>query len=394
MRFCKVIYVRYFPLTEAIYKDLYFEELLKNDIEVVYLDLTDLFYKKSKLSNGFEFNGIEKINSYKQLKKYLKAQDNSDTLFISIMTFEWRVFKLFRIFTKFNLNLGVFARGVFPSNSNSANKFSIIKFLKKINVENIKAFLGGKIAYLAKKYGFIKPYDYIFKAGEFGHFGIGLGAEIDFHKAKKIEVNTVDYDQFLLHSKSPPFQLNEFIVFLDQYLPYHPDSNYFNIKTVKPEPYFNEINSFFAKIELLTGKKVVIAAHPKAEKYHELNPYAGRQIFFNQSNDLVKNAFLVMTHASTAICFPICYKKKILLLLSDYLNERLPHFYYVAQSISEACGATIVKIDSEDAIDLSEKIELEKYNEFKYRDLTSEKTESQLSGDIFINFIKSVNEVA
>ena len=391
MKFHKVIYVRYFPLTEAIYKDLYFDELKKNGIEVIYLDLTDLFYKKSVTSSVFEFEGTRKINSYNQLKKYLKEEDNSNTLFISIMTFEWRVYRLFRLFTKFNLVLGVFARGVFPSNENSANKFNISNIFKKINFENIKAFCGNKIIYTAKKYGFIKSYDYIFKAGEFGYYGIGLGCEIDLKKGKIVEVNTVDYDQFLLHSDSPTIYSDEYIVFLDQYLPYHPDSNYFNIKTVKPEPYFKEINSFFNKLESLTGKKVIIAAHPKAKNYMEFNPYENRQIFFNQSNNLVKGAFIVLTHASTAICFPVCYKKKIVLLLSNYLNDRLPHFNSVAQSIVWACDATIFNMDSEELIDLSKQVDLQKYDDFKFKYLTSNKTKNLMSKDIFINFIKNNN---
>ncbi len=38
MKFNKVVYVRYFPLTKAIYKDLYFEELMQNNIQVECLD--------------------------------------------------------------------------------------------------------------------------------------------------------------------------------------------------------------------------------------------------------------------------------------------------------------------------------------------------------------------
>jgi hypothetical protein len=138
---------------------------------------------------------------------------------------------------------------------------------------------------------------------------------------------------------------------------------------------------------------VVIAAHPKAKCYNEFNPYNGRPIFFNQSNDLVKEASLVLTHASTAVCFPICYQKKLVLLMSDYLSERLPYFLVGAKSIVHACGATLIAIDNEDDINIPEEIDLEKYNDFKYKYLTSKESENQLSADIVINYIKNDNRV-
>jgi hypothetical protein len=224
-------------------------------------------------------------------------------------------------------------------------------------------------------------------AGEYGYWGLGIACDIDYGKAEIINVNTVDYDNFLLHKDLPSVHTEKYIVFLDQYLPYHPDASYFNIKTVEPEPYFKELNAFFDRIELETGLKVIIAAHPKAERYKEINPYNNRTVFFNQSNNLVKDAALVLTHASTAICFPICYHKKLVLLVSDYLNEVLPQFFVVAKSIREACGATIIAMDKSDDILIKEDINLEKYNDFRYKYLTSKKSENQLSQDIFVNFI-------
>lgn len=388
MKFNKVVFVRYLPLTKAIYTDLYFEVLLQNGIEVTYLDLTTLFFPDKITPDEFGFNGIIKINSYEQLEKYLNGQENENVLYVSIMTFEARIFKLFRLFTRFNLKLGVFSRGVFPDSAETKNKIKLTRIFKSLYFQRVNVFIKNKITILAKKSGFIKPYDYVFKAGEYGYFGLGIGSEIDFGRAKIIDINTVDYDQFLLFKNLQSVCTGEYIVFLDQYLPFHTDASFLNIKTVKPEPYFKEVNSFFDRIEVKTGLKVIIAAHPKAECYKEINPYNDRALFFNQSNNLVKNATLVLTHASTAICFPICYHKKLVLLVSDYLNEVLPHFFEVAKSIREACGATIISIDKGDDIQIKEDIDLEKYNDFRYKYLTSKKSENQLSQDIFINFLK------
>jgi hypothetical protein len=386
VKFNKVVFVSYFPLNERTYKNFYFEESIQNNVQVNYLDLTALFFPDKINPNDLHFNGTVKINSYKELKNYLKSQDNENTLYVSIMTFEWRILRLFRMLTKYAENFAVFGAGVFP-NSTVNNASRIIRFFKAMSFEKIKSYVTNKLIYFFKKSGFIKSYDFIFMAGDYGYWGLGIACDIDYGKAEIINVNTVDYDKFLLHKNLQSVNTEKFIVFLDQYLPYHPDASYFKIKTVEPEPYFKEMNAFFDRIELETGLQVVIAAHPKAELYKEINPYNSRALFFNQSNDLVKDAQFVLTHASTAISFPICYNKKLVLLVSDYLNEVLPQFFVVAKSIREACGATIIAMDRNDAILIEADINLEKYTDFKYKYLTSEKSENQLSQDIFVNFI-------
>jgi hypothetical protein len=391
MEYNKVVYVRYLPLTKAIYTDLYFKELLDNNIQVDYLDVTSIFFKDKKNADSYEFSNIIKVNSYNELEGYLKKQDIRNTLFISIMTFEWRVFKLYRIFTKFNLKLGVFARGVFPTGEDVSKRSKIERIFRAVNFQRLKLFLGNTLALQAKKMGFLKPYDYIFKAGKFGYWALGLGSEIDFDSAKTIEVNTVDYDRFLHHKKLPAVSESEYIVFLDQYLPYHPDVMYLNIQTVEPEPYYKEMNHFFDRIEIVTGQKVVIAAHPKAELYKEFNPYNNRAIFFNQSDDLVRKASVVLTHASTAISFPICYKKKIFLLMSDYLYKIFPEYQPTVSSIVGACGATLIMMDKEDEIIINQEINVDLYQDFKYKYLTSKESEQQFSKDIFIDFMKNNN---
>lgn len=243
MSFDKVVYIRYLPLTEAIYTDLYFEELINKKIQVEYLDVTALFNKTNTI-NSFNFSGIIKINNYDQLDNYFKKNSTENVLYISIMTFEWSVFKLYRKFTKFNLKLGVFARGVFPSYTiDTKSKFK--KILSALDFTKIRDYFANRIALISKKTGWIKTYDFIFKAGEFGFWGLGLGSEIDINYAKVIEVNTVDYDRYLINPDIANTKDDNYIVFLDQYLPYHPDVSFLKIKTVEPIKYYQQLNIFF-----------------------------------------------------------------------------------------------------------------------------------------------------
>jgi hypothetical protein len=388
MRFKKVVFVRYLPLTKAIYTDLYFEELIKNNFSVEYLDVSALFSLQKAPTSTFDFSSTIIINSYKQLDSYLSMNSNESVLFISIMTYDAIVIKLFRHFTKYKVKLGVFARGVFPEYTPD-EKFQMKKYLKVFKFKSLYNFCANKLAYIFKKYQIIKTYDIIFKAGNYGFWGLGIGSDLDCKKAEIVNVNTVDYDQYLSSRAQAETANNDKIVFLDQYLPYHPDAINFKIKPVEPTRYYQELNSFFDKLETVVGKKIIIAAHPKAEKYKSMNPFKEREIFFNQSNDLVKNSSLVLTHASTAVCFPICYQKQIVLISSKQINETLPHFNLTSKAIELACDAKLIDMDANDEIIIPPFINEVKYRNYKYNYLTSSQTENLLSKNIFINYLKT-----
>jgi hypothetical protein len=120
-----------------------------------------------------------------------------------------------------------------------------------------------------------------------------------------------------------------------------------------------------------------------------MNPFKEREIFFNQSNDLVKNSSLVLTHASTAVCFPICYQKQIVLISSKQINETLPHFNLTSKAIELACDAKLIDMDANDEIIIPPFINEVKYRNYKYNYLTSSQTENLLSKNIFINYLKT-----
>jgi hypothetical protein len=388
MRFKKIVFVRYLPLTKAIYTDLYFEELINNHFSVEYLDVSALFNLKKAPTITFDFSNTILIKSYNELDSYLSKNGNDNVLFISIMTYDAIVIKLFRHFTKYKVKLGVFARGVFPEYTLD-EKHKIKKYLKVFKFKSLYSFCGNKLAYLFKKYKFIKTYDIIFKAGDYGYKGLGIGSDLECKNAEIVNVNTVDYDQYLSSRAQSENAHNDKIIFLDQYLPYHPDAINFKIKPVEPTRYYQELNSFFDKLEKGVGKKIIIAAHPKAEKYKSMNPFKDREIVFNQSNDLVKNSSLVLTHASTAVCFPICYQKQIILISSKQINETLPHFNLTSKAIELACGAKLMDMDGNNEIIIPPFINEEKYIKYKYNYLTSTQSENFLSKNIFINYLKT-----
>ena len=87
--------------------------------------------------------------------------------------------------------------------------------------------------------------------------------------------NYFDFDNYL-EQKTDIITSNT-IVFLDEYLPYHPDFDLLKMEKINANQYYKELNNFFSKIEAHTSSRVVIAAHPKAN--YNINPFNNRPIY-------------------------------------------------------------------------------------------------------------------
>jgi hypothetical protein len=127
-----------------------------------------------------------------------------------------------------------------------------------------------------------------------------------------LKAHTLDYDLFLTSKDLLGVeQERKYAVFLDHYLPHHPDL--IDNKVVSEAYYYSTLNNFFDYIENALSLKVVIAPHPRAD-YTNGNPFNNRSIANQPTHLVVKNSELVMTHYSTSTSFAVLYNKPILFL--------------------------------------------------------------------------------
>jgi len=383
----KVVFFRYIPLTKLISESHFMDWLLKKGIIVEYLDLSKLFFPNYNFRDRIKKDFVVEINTYSEFKAYLKRQNIKSTLFISIVTFEWRVYRLFRILTKYNCKLGVFARGMIPLPE--ANNISKIKrVLTQFSFKNIFTILKSKVVFFSKKNRLIKPYDIIYLTGEKALSAIGVGYQIDSENANIIDVNTADYDTFLSSNDISPVTTN-YAVFLDENLTSHPDQQLFNIPPISSEEYYPELNAFFDKIETDFNIKIIIAAHPKALNYKVSNPY-NREIYFNLTNELVSNSNFVITHDSTSIGYAVLHKKPILSITSEKFKIAIPENHAFTLSFSKFLNTSLIYFDTQKASKKDIKVDIDKYNSYKYSFLTNKSTEDKLTQDIFFKSLISI----
>lgn len=387
----KVIYIGYQPLTEKVVEDFYFNELIKNQIKVEYWDLTKIFFQ-IKLNDLIKSENIKKIHSYDELEELLKEQDDKRTVIISQMSFEYRLLKFFKIISKYNFKLGFFARGGIPIYSTESQKLNIInKFKRVFKYSTLINFIKNRYTILLKKYNIIKPYSFVFTAGTNGIQTIGHGYWIEKNSSKIVKLNSFDYDKYITSFDLENIIKEKYCVYLDEYLPFHPDFDLLNITKIEHSVFYNLLNNFFDNIEKKYDIKVIIAAHPKSEKYKEFNYFNGRKVLFDSTSLLVKDAEFVIGHCSTSINFAILNCKPVITVLTNDLIRVMKDYSTFISNFSKNIDSQLLNIDETFESEFEVKpINYNKYKDYKYNYLTSIESENHKSSDIFLNTLSSI----
>jgi hypothetical protein len=297
---------------------------------------------------------------------------------------------LMRILTKKRVMTGFFARGMqpYPFLEETIYRKVFKKFITLTSPRKVFNAVYTSIALSLKRAGFVKPYDLLFTAGSEGFYTIGLGADVDLRTSNVVPINAIDVElsKRVLHSNRP--FVAPYIVFLDEYLPYHPDFRIFKMETVTPEPYFKAMNDFFNRIETESGLSVVIAAHPKSD--YANNPFGGRTILKNMTHELVRHSEMVIAHVSTAISYAVIFEKPIVLVYDREMGRIFKDLHIpLMESFGKSLNAPVLNLDESAGLPFDwAVIDREAYVDYKYKYLTSPGLETRNSPELIIEAIK------
>lgn len=380
----KIIFISYLPLTAKVYGDFFMAELQQAGFQVEYLDITALFHDLDVEKTDDPI--IRKIYTYPELKHYLHNQDKTHTLFISQITFEWRCLKLYRYLTLEHCLLGRFANNMVPVPQTSGAPF--FKRLRHLTATTLVNRLKTRLLPWLKKCGYVKPHDIIFHGGQNGWQTIGIGANQDMAAGRIVPINSTDYTTYQTLKSSPQPVEKPYAVFLDEYLPLHPDFKLLQMPTIEAESYYENLNRFFREIEQQNDISVVIAAHPKALKYHEKNYFEGRPVIFGETGRLVRDCQFVLAHGSTSCGFAVLFDKPITILSSESIAREMPWYHQIYKSWATTLGALFLSYDQPAPRMLYKPADRTKYRTYKYRFLTSPESENKKNLDILIDFLE------
>jgi hypothetical protein len=241
-----------------------------------------------------------------------------------------------------------------------------IFILKFNNKKRFLIFIKNQISKLKNKFNKKVPqifYDKLVVTGKIGLKDPDIGLN-----TKVIYAHTYDYDNYLDIDNAPKSGIKKpYAVFVDQYLPLHPDAPiYFGVNPrCTPEKYYPALNNFFNIFEREYNMDVIVGAHPKSD--YESNPkfLYGRKFIKNKTMSLIKDSEVVITHASAAISYAILFKKPIIFLLSDEYIRSFDN--YTPAVLAKKLNSTYFNIDDKNNDSKITNINLFKVDNEKYK---------------------------
>lgn len=369
----KLVYIGYQPLTHKVMDDFFMSDFMRDGYTVQYWDLSKIYFPKITFLNTIDENWIIKITKISQLEQLLKLNKKEEYFYFINFPYGWLVLDVFKLLTKYDAKIGIVARGMIPLPSLTHN-LSLKTFLSKLKFEKFVRLVQNKIALLLKKKGLIKPFDLVFYTGDESLGILGIGFQIDIKTANLIPINSSDYEIYLKAKLTVSESVDKYVVFLDEYLPFHPDWKMLKIEPLEAGKYYQSLNNFFLEIEKKYGLKVIIAAHPKADLYKTQNFFNGREVYFGKTVELVRDSEFVIAHMSTSVGFAVTFEKKIVFVYTDdHYKSMWPQFNIVLY-FSKIFNTQLINIDSLSIIEIDNEIDKERYNDFIYSYMTSKET--------------------
>lgn len=266
-----------------------------------------------------------------------------------------------------------------------SHKFRLLKWNTKWNT------ILSKILYsIPYRFINVNPADFVLARGEkYGTVGLVVTAQTEI-----VWAHYYDYDIYLTERDTPgPIDINTG-VFIDEYLPFHPDYAYSGLKNhfVIHDEYYASLRRFFDYLESEYGFKIIIAAHPRSRYEDHPDYFGGRPVIRGKTSELVKRSGFVIMHTSTAINFAVLYKKPVIIVTTDKYNEGCTE----DPTPDWLAGFFEKKVHNLDyypyEFDLQKElyVDVKKYRAYKNDYIKKDGTEELQSWQILANIIKNI----
>ncbi len=279
----------------------------------------------SALKNKFGILDRKDIIRFNSLDIVLESikQEDQQTFFLAIINYGAKTHKIFRAISQKRCKYGVtgaHANGFFPEYEYPKFYKRVIKsfynmtFFKRISENLIQKYFSNYFSL----HGMNCANYYALSGGSHARVsGPIIGEDTVIQ-----HIHAHDYDLFSRHKHLINKKNNQnFIVFIDQAFPYHPDAGLYKRKSIDADEYYGDLKKFFNLVELQTKLDVVIAAHPKADYNDKGSPFGSRKVVSgDNSAELIANSKSVIMHYSTAINLVVLFKKQTLFITTNMLD--------------------------------------------------------------------------
>lgn len=379
------------PFTARDY-DRYGIELLLKDFQVEVWDFSPFLrkslYKLHVRNEEKEFSETEEFHSRGAALSRIDKL-TQDFAVISVINFNPSSLEIYRTLSARNIFLGLLSTNGIPPRfpKDNLQKNIINKLKQSVTPQRVINALFRRIPI---KYLGLRPANFVIAGGSKSlENASNKYSHLISSSTKIVWTHTMDYDIYLKSHHKPPSKDDNIAVFLDQYIPFHPD---LRLKgetfDFDPDPYYQALSNFFSLVEKEFGLRVVIAAHPRSDYDNLPDYFGGREVVSGKTSHLIERSKLVLLHFSTAINFAIFYKKPILFLSTENAEGTFLRDYI--WSMASLLQKQPISIDGQKSDDLRQKMVVdpkiyENYREmFIKRNGTPEKQIWEIAADFLL----------
>jgi len=373
----KIVYVCFGRLTGKMARDWYIDYLIEKGVTVEYWDVVSLV-REEHSERGEQSPGyLRVLRSFDDVERMLRLPENREALYVMLITYVARFARIFRLFSRYDCRMLYFAWGALPHDA--VYKWRKMAAWLSTPYSCAMEIVNRTTAIALRKMKLVKPYQIAFVAGNALMAG-------DNHAAKVVPINYFDYDHYVNTRKvaGPRLVAGPYVVFLDINLPHHSDLEFCGRPRIDPLGYYLSLNRFFGELEREYRVEVVIAAHPRAD--HDSATFEGRRVFRLVTADLVKDAEFVLSHTSTAMSYAVLNAKPLIFIYTDAMAavyQRL--FIREMRTYADYLDAPIYNVDQiSSARQVAvRRVNLRRYERYKYDFLTSRQSEDMPTQEIF-----------
>jgi hypothetical protein len=310
-----IFIVTHEPFSESVY-ERYSLSILLTNYKIVYYDLSRVFYEKNEKSYFVE--GITVISVFRDnYLSFLSSNIQSKSIIFCFLEFNHKTIWVFALFRLKKCILIYYNAYFTPFPKNSIN--NIQKVLRVFSLNSLK-------------YKFINFFLVIIRLlTGIAYYNLEFMCSVKVTKARRyVSINHPDIE--IINRVEKINKLSNYIVYIDELFPDHPDfkhqSSHLNFKEFNILEYKKNIYDFLVRTAEQNNIEVVIAKHPRRiGNFFEDSKFPE---FLNMTHDLIKYSSGVILSQSASIGIAIYCKKPIVLVNSNsypsFLSSRISFF--------------------------------------------------------------------
>ena len=355
-----VIFFTIYPFNEDYAIKYGFDILRKRGFNVVVLNVFEYLFDHRLMEYARQYGELKSVMGVEQIRvrsenDLQKCLDNIQGWKIGIPHFDPHVGngrQFFKLIAKAKIDYITFNTGEHPTYSwggLSPARFS--HFLKRFFRNPVETINNQVFKKIKMRLAISCPYLFGYRHPKYHIAGTEVYPhKISLSETKIIRAHSFDYDRFLKNRERPKPAVipdHEYYVFIASSPWGAHDYFLFDVHVaITKTEYAITINRFLDFIEAKTGRKIIIAAHPKFSSKE--NIYNNRPFLYD-TEQLIKYSSGVICHYSGATKFAVIYEKPLCFVSLWKMNDDW-HFQRMIRAYADAIQAPICYIDKNDSL--------------------------------------------